>query len=88
MDEIAENTKTVDLNIKELEKFQTIIAAAETDDELGTVLRLHLAVEQILVFYIKEKSHGEISKYAKLPRDFGGTFVLGCLVNGLLEGAV
>lgn len=76
MDEISENTKTVDLDIKELAKFQTIIAAAETDDELGTVLRLHLAVEQLLVFYIREKSHGEISKYAKSPRDFGGKLSL------------
>jgi hypothetical protein len=50
MEEIEENTKTVDLDIKELEKFQAIIAAAETDDELGTVPRLHLAVEQLLVF--------------------------------------
>jgi len=76
MHEIAETTRTVDLDIKELEKFQTIIAAAETDDELGSVLRLHLAVEQLLVFYIHEKSHGEISKYAKPPRDFGGKLSL------------
>ena len=76
MHEIVENIKTVDLEINDLEKFQTIIAAAETDDELGSVLRLHLAVEQLLTFYIKEKSHGEISKYAKLPRDFGGKLSL------------
>lgn len=76
MDGTTENIKTVDVDIKELEKFQTIIAAAETDDELGSVLRLHLAVEQLLVFYIKEKSHGEISKYAKSPRDFGGKLSL------------
>ena len=76
MHEVLETTKTVDLDIKELENFQTIIAAAETDDELGSVLRLHLAVEQLLVFYIKEKNHGEISKYAKVPRDFGGKLSL------------
>lgn len=38
MDEISENIKTVDLDVKELAKSQTIIAAAETDDELGTVI--------------------------------------------------
>lgn len=76
MHETEERVKTVDLDIRELEKFQTIIAAAETGDELGSVLRLHLAVEQLLAFYIKEKNHGEISKYAKAPRDFGGKLSL------------
>lgn len=76
MNEIVENIKTVDIDINSLDKFQTIIAAAETDDELGSVLRLHLAVEQLLNFYIKQKSYGEISKYAKLPRDFGGKLSL------------
>lgn len=76
MHEVLENTKTIDLDIKELESFQTIIGSVETDDELGSVLRLHLAVEQLLVFYIKEKSQGEVSKYAKAPRDFGGKLSL------------
>jgi len=76
MHEFAGNNEIVDLDLKNLAKPQTIIAASETEDELGSVLRLHLAVEQLLVFYIKEKSSGEISKYAKLPRDFGGKLSL------------
>lgn len=52
------------------------MAAAENNDKLWPVLRFHLAVELLLTFYINEKHIGEITKYAKLPRDLGGNFFL------------
>lgn len=66
-----ETTFEVDLNVEELADTAILIAAAETEDEMGCVLRFHLMLERLLTFYLKEKCKGEIAVYAKLPRDFG-----------------
>lgn len=71
--------KTFNLEINDAEKLQTIMAAAENNDKLWPVLRFHLAVELLLTFYINEKHIGEITKYAKLPRDLGGNFFCSCI---------
>ncbi|MDG9883011.1 hypothetical protein N7650_09210 [Pseudomonas sp. GD04058] len=60
-----------DIDTSALANISILTMAAETDDELGSVLRFHLATESILSFYISEKTQGEISKYVKEPRDFG-----------------
>ncbi|WP_244868250.1 hypothetical protein [Pseudomonas sp. Cab53] len=67
----SEKTFEVDLNVEELANTEILIAAAETEDEMGCVLRFHLMLERLLTFYLKEKCKGEIAVYAKLPRDFG-----------------
>lgn len=64
------------LNIKELNKPDLIIAAAETEDEIGTVLRLHLAIEQFLVWYIGHRTTTELIPYVKEPREFGNKLTL------------
>ena len=61
---------------KELEMSNALITAAETDDEIGTILRLHLVVEQLLIFHLKRNRIGEIATYAKEPRNFGGKLSL------------
>jgi hypothetical protein len=66
----------MNLNIKDLESADLIIAAAETEDEVGTVLRIHLAVEQVLVWYIGQRRTTEIAPYVKEPREFGGKLSL------------
>lgn len=60
-----------DLAVEKVSDVDIIIAAAETEDELGCVLRFHLMLESLLSFYLEEKCQGEIGKYAKPPRDFG-----------------
>jgi uncharacterized protein YutE (UPF0331/DUF86 family) len=49
-----------------------IILAAESEDEVGTVLRSHLAAEQFLVDYLDQVRVGEIAKYVREPREFAG----------------
>ncbi|MFJ4343698.1 hypothetical protein [Pseudomonas sp. NPDC089401] len=65
------NTYIIDIDTTPFEKISLMIAAAETDDEMGTVIRLHGIIEGLVSFYIKEMSQGEIAKYAKEPREFG-----------------
>ncbi|MFB3301891.1 hypothetical protein [Pseudomonas sp. AMR01] len=60
-----------DLAVEKVSDVEIIIAAAETEDELGCVLRFHLMLESLLSFYLDEKCQGEVGKYAKPPRDFG-----------------
>ncbi|WP_338490968.1 hypothetical protein VRC18_11440 [Pseudomonas trivialis] len=60
-----------DLAVEKVSDVEIIIAAAETKDELGCVLRFHLMLESLLLFYLDEKCQGEVGKYAKPPRDFG-----------------
>ncbi|MBD8254453.1 hypothetical protein IFT96_03655 [Pseudomonas fluorescens] len=60
-----------DLAVEKVSDVEIIIAAAETEDELGCVLRFHLMLESLLSFYLDEKCQGEVGKYAKSPRDFG-----------------
>lgn len=61
----------VSLDIQELSDTAILIAAAETEDEMGCVLRFHLMLERLLTFYLQVKCKGEVGKYAKPPRDFG-----------------
>lgn len=60
-----------DLAVEKVSDVEILIAAAETEDELGCVLRFHLMLESLLSFYLDEKCQGEVGKYAKPPRDFG-----------------
>lgn len=53
-----------------------LIAAAETDDEIGLVLRIHLLVEKVLIWYIGLRIQGELVGYVKGPREFGGKLSL------------
>ena len=61
----------IDLAVEKVTDVKNIIAAAETEDEMGCVLRFHLMLESLLLFYLEEKCQGEVGKYAKPPRDFG-----------------
>ncbi|MBB3295094.1 hypothetical protein FHT39_003774 [Mitsuaria sp. BK045] len=47
-----------------------LIAAAETEDEIGAVLRAHLCTEQFLNWFIRVRTEGEMSTFVKEPRDF------------------
>ncbi|WP_434657328.1 hypothetical protein J3P96_11925 [Pseudomonas sp. R3-56] len=62
---------TVDLDIDALSRSDILIAAAETDDEIGCVLRIHLMVEQFLTVYVREKRQPELKAFVSSPREFG-----------------
>ena len=66
----------MDLKIREFDDVNLLISAAETEDEVGTVLRTHLIVEKILVWYIDCRRTGEIGNYVKEPREFGNKLSL------------
>ena len=63
--------KEVNLDLSKLSDPALFIAAAETEDELGCVLRFHLAVEKILVFYIMQHLILGKESYIKVPREYG-----------------
>ncbi|MFM0058547.1 hypothetical protein PQR64_23275 [Paraburkholderia phytofirmans] len=66
----------VDLDLRTLLNPGTIIAAAETDDEIGCVLRLHLQVEQLLVVYLSTKLKAPITEYVQEPQEFSRKLAL------------
>ncbi len=69
---MEKSTQSFDSTLKQLDKLaSTVIIAVETEDELGTVLRLHWLVESMLTGYLTSKRQGEIKKIVKEPRDFG-----------------
>ncbi|WP_272971067.1 hypothetical protein [Comamonas terrigena] len=53
-------------------KPEVLIAALETDDDIGAVLRAHLQAEEFLNWYLSERIQGDLATYVKPPRDFGG----------------
>lgn len=61
---------SLDLNIT------VLLAAAETDDEIGAVLRAHLLTEQFLSWFIESKATGDLAKFLKVPRDFKAKLTL------------
>ena len=69
-----------DLAVEKVSDVNIIIAAAETEDELGCVLRFHLMLESLLSFYLDEKCQGELGKYAKPPPRFRSKVGHGCCV--------
>ncbi|MDQ7981900.1 hypothetical protein QYH69_32270 [Paraburkholderia sp. SARCC-3016] len=60
----------IDLDLRNLLSARTIIAATETDDEIGCVLRLHLQVEQLLVVFLSMKLKAPVTEYVQEPREF------------------
>lgn len=66
----------MNLKIKEFEDINLLISAAETEDEVGTVLRIHLIAEKFLAWYLRYRSIGEVANYVKEPREFGNKLSL------------
>lgn len=60
----------IDLNISALPDPSNFIAACETEDEIGCVLRLHLAFEKIIDFYISNKASDEVLKFVEKTNEF------------------
>lgn len=54
----------------DLAQVHLIIGAAETEDDLGTVLRLHLAMEQLLNIYLDQKIVEDLKPYVRTPQEF------------------
>lgn len=48
-----------------------LITAAETEDEIGTVLRMHLVIDQLLESYLTHRITAELKPYIKIPRYTG-----------------
>ncbi|MFM0557514.1 hypothetical protein P0D69_42220 [Paraburkholderia sediminicola] len=59
-----------DLDLNKLMAPAVFIAAAETEDELGCVLRLHLLVERLLNSYVDAKLRGPLTDFVAEPRTF------------------
>lgn len=57
------------------------IAAAETEDEIGCVLRLHLLIERLLTFYVEAKRKGPIADYVPSPRNYAAKLSLSVLLG-------
>ncbi|MCE3026605.1 hypothetical protein [Salinicola sp. DM10] len=50
---------------------ERLVSAAETEDEIGTVLRMHLAIDQLLESYLDRKITADLKPYIKIPRYTG-----------------
>lgn len=50
--------------------FQTLVQACETEDEVGYVLRLHLAFERMIEFYISKSATPEMLSFAEKEKEF------------------
>lgn len=61
----------IDLDVSELLSLEGMIAACETEDELGCVLRLHLAFERLVEFYIKHSASPEQMRFIEKTNEFG-----------------
>lgn len=61
----------IDLDVSELLSPEKMIAACETEDELGCVLRLHLAFERLVEFYIKHSASPEQMRFIEKTNEFG-----------------
>ena len=59
------------MNIDKLFDIETMMAAMETEDEVGCVLRIHLMAENVLVNYIDAVKNPETEKYLGKMRDYG-----------------
>lgn len=46
---------------------EKLIDAAETEDEIGVVLRMHLALEKILNHFLRSRITGDLAPYIKVP---------------------
>ncbi|MFM0405288.1 hypothetical protein [Paraburkholderia dipogonis] len=62
--------------IQSLMDASVFIAAAETEDEIGCVLRMHLLIERLLTFYVETKIDGPIADYVAKPKTFAATLSL------------
>ncbi|MDH0092778.1 hypothetical protein N7373_15100 [Achromobacter mucicolens] len=61
-----------DLDLGKLDlNYDTFLRAAETDDELGTVLRLHLLLETYLEVARDALLQPEVKRFVGEPRNFG-----------------
>lgn len=50
--------------------------AAETEDDIGAVLRCHLLTEKFLIWFLDTKLSKQLRVYIKEPREFGGKLSL------------
>lgn len=46
---------------------EKLIDAAETEDEIGVVLRMHLALEKVLNHFLRSQITSELAPYIKVP---------------------
>lgn len=46
---------------------EKLIGAAETEDEIGVVLRMHLALEKILNHFLRSQITSDLAPYIKVP---------------------
>lgn len=53
----------IDLDVSELVFVDHMVAAFETDDEIGCVLRLHLVFERLVEFHIKHSASPKQIKF-------------------------
>lgn len=61
-----------DLDLGKLDlDYKTLLRAAETDDELGTVLRLHLLIETYLEAARDVLLQSDVKRFVGEPRNFG-----------------
>ncbi|EKF9835895.1 hypothetical protein O1D37_003623 [Vibrio cholerae] len=65
-----------DLFKDQAKTISSIVLAAETEDELGTVLRIHGVLEELLDVFLSSKTQGDVAKIVKIPRDFGAKLSL------------
>lgn len=61
----------IDLGVSELLSPEKMIAACETEGELGCVLRIHLAFERLVEFYIEHSASPEQIKFIEKTNEFG-----------------
>jgi hypothetical protein len=52
------------------EAINALISASETDDAIGTIVRMHLLIEEIITRYLEVRVTGELKEFIKQPREF------------------
>lgn len=60
----------LDINLDELISPDVLIAGFETEDEIGCALRLHLAFEKLIEFYIKNTATPEVLKFVETTNEY------------------
>jgi hypothetical protein len=51
------------------EAINVLISASETNDVLGTIVRMHLLIEELITRYLEVRVTGELKELVKQPRE-------------------
>lgn len=77
-----QNPTTIDLDLSSLLDMEGLVRAAESEDDLGCVLRCHFVLERTLQFYLAQKRVGDVAIYVPAAWKFAQALSF-CVAFGL-----